>query len=106
MRRRSRAGGEPAKTRRREAAALKRRNGPKAMRRRNSSAATVEGKGARIARELREALEQQRATAEILGAISRSKSGLQPILRRVVNIAARLCGVRIGDVYDCPLGLR
>jgi hypothetical protein len=106
MRWRSRAGGEPVKARRRKAAALKRGNGPKAVRRRNSSAATVEGKGARIARGLREALELQRAMAEILGAISRPKSELQRIPRSVVNTAARLCGVRIGDVYDCPLGLR
>ena len=98
MRWRSRAGGEPVKARRRKAAALKRGNGPKAVRRRNSSAATVEGKGARIARELREALEQQRATAEILGAISRSKSELQPILRSVVDTTALFCSICIGDV--------
>ena len=59
MRRRSRAGGELIKTRRRKTATRKRHNGPKAVRRRSSSAAGREAEVARLARELREALEQQ-----------------------------------------------
>ena len=58
MRRRSDAGGELTKTRRRKAPALKRRNGPKAVRRRGSPAGGQETNVERLARERDEALEQ------------------------------------------------
>ena len=66
MKRRSRAGGEPVKTRRRKTATLKRRNAPKAARGRGSSSVSQETKVALLTRERDEALEQQKATAEIL----------------------------------------
>jgi GAF domain-containing protein len=90
MRRRSRAGGEPAKAQRRKTGARKSRIAPKAVRPRNSSDAGEDTKVARLTRERDEALARQTATSEILRVIRQSPTDVRPVFDSIVLTAARL----------------
>jgi GAF domain-containing protein len=96
MKRRSRAGGEPAKARRRKSVTLKRRNSPKAVR--SSSDATHQTEIARVIRERDEALEQQTAISDILHVISNSPSDVQPVLDSVAEHAAHICEAHVVEI--------
>jgi adenylate cyclase len=98
MKRRSRAGREPIKGRRRKTPEPKRRNAPKAVPRLNSSTAE-EGEAASLTRELNEAREHQAATSEVLKVISISHGDLQQVFATMLEKAVRICDAKFGNIY-------
>ena len=82
MRRRGKTGGKASKT--------PRRNAQKVVRR--SQADGPEAEVARLTRELREALEQQKASAEILSVISSSVADTQPVFEKILASCKHLFG--------------
>src|SRR5262249_32057031 len=62
--------------------------------------AVIAFENVRLFQELKESLEQQTATSEILGVIASSPTDIQPVLDVVVENAARLC-----DSNDAQLRL-
>ena len=104
MKKPSRAGGKPAKVRRRSALKPKGRSAPKAMLRRGSAPAGQDTELARLTRERDEALGQQAATADVLRIISSSPGNLDTVLETILANATGLCEANFGVLllYEVP----
>jgi len=84
---------------RRKTMRRKRRNAPKATRGRGRRPADLQEQLDHRTGELREALERQTATAEILRIISSSPTDVQPVFDTIVRNFASLCGSVFGAIY-------
>jgi two-component system, NtrC family, sensor kinase len=104
MRRHSRAGGKSPNAQAPKAVARKSRIAPKAGRPRSTNA-NLETEVARLTRERDEALQQQRATADVLKVISRSALDLRAVFDAVVESSARLCAAERAFFFRLDGGL-
>src|SRR5215471_7444478 len=91
MRMRGKPGGKTIKRERQKM--LKRRNSPV------GASACRNGDQTNLARELHDAREQQRATAEILRVIRASPNDVQPVFETIVRNARSLCGGLFANVF-------
>jgi signal transduction histidine kinase len=98
MKRPSKAGGDRAKTKRRNPAKRTRGKAPRAARGRHSSAGG-QADIARLTQELKEAHAREAAAAEVLRIISSSRGGLEPVFRHMLDDAVRLCDAKFGNIY-------
>jgi class 3 adenylate cyclase/DNA-binding FrmR family transcriptional regulator len=102
MKRRSKAGGVPTKGRRSKTPKPLRRNAQKTTPHLNAANNEKETEVGQLARELKEAMERQTATSDILHVISSSSGELEPVFDAILQNAARICQAQFGtlNLYD------
>jgi GAF domain-containing protein len=91
--------GKPVKARSSRALKSKARSVPKAAPSRASSSDAPETEVAQLTRALRELVEQQTATSDVLRIVASSRSELQPVFDAVLANATRLCKAKFGTLY-------
>jgi signal transduction histidine kinase len=107
MTRRSKTGSKTSKLRARKppqarglkTASTKRRVAPETKRRKRLSFSDLQEQSDRYFDELKEAREQQAATAEILKVINSSQGNLVSVFDAILEKAMRLCDARIGGLF-------
>ncbi|HWX85566.1 MAG TPA: GAF domain-containing protein [Xanthobacteraceae bacterium] len=99
MKRRSTTGGKAGKAARRTAMTPKRFMPPKAAPRHRSTATPRETEIARLTRERDEALEQEKASSEVLRIISSSPGELEPVFQAMLENAVRICEAKFGVLF-------
>ena len=98
MKRRSKVRATEVKARRPKSARVKRQGLAKDPSVLNSPAAGGKSEISRLARELKEARAQQRATSDILQVITSFAGELEPVFRAILANAARLCEAHFGTL--------